>query len=80
MASKNASRVTIIPLPDKKSIQSIRFDFFCATRSEPISIELPARLAKGLGDGILEVLGAGNTPSPATRARVGGKPKLRIVK
>lgn len=80
MASKKVRKVTIVPLPDKKSIQSIRLDFFCASQSEPIPIELPARLAKSLGDGILEVLGAGNTPSPATRARVGGKPKLRIVK
>ncbi len=80
MASKKASKVTIAPLPDKRSVQSIRLDFFCASQSEPISIELPARLAKGLGDAILEVLAAGNSRPPPTRAPSGGRPKLRIVR
>jgi hypothetical protein len=80
MASKKANKVAIVPLPDKKSIQSIRLDFSCASQSEPIPIELPAHLAKSVAEAILEVLDAGNSPSQPTRAPSCGRVKLRIVK
>jgi hypothetical protein len=76
----SAYKVHINPLPDKKSVRSIRLDFFCAIQCEPIQVELPARLAKGVADAILEVLNAGKNPPRPSRARAVGKPKLRIVK
>jgi hypothetical protein len=75
-----AAKKSITPLPDKKSIKSIRLDFFCASQSEPTPIELPARLAKSLCESILEVLDAGNTPPPPNLVPSGGRAKLTIVK
>jgi hypothetical protein len=80
MATKQPNKVTISPLPDKKSVQSIRLDFFCASLSVPIQVELPSKLARGVAESILEVLNAGSSPPQPSRARAGGKPKLRVVK
>lgn len=76
------AEVTIIPLPDQTSLKSIRLDFSCATQSAPIQLELPASLAKGVAEAILEVLGTHNDPSPPIPSPSGahGKPKLWIVK
>lgn len=76
-------QVTIKPVPDRTSVQSIRLHFLCANQSEPTVIEFPAREARFFADSLLEVLNAGgNTPTPSTRALSGarGKPKLRIVR
>jgi hypothetical protein len=80
MASKRSDKVTINPLPDKKSVQLIRLDFFCASLSSPIQVELASKLARGVAESILEVLDVGNSPSPPSRARAVGPPKLRRVK
>jgi hypothetical protein len=80
MPSKRSDKVTISPLPDKKSVRSIRLDFFCASLSAPIQVELPAKLARGVAESLLEVLDAGSNRPQPSRARAGGKPKLRIVK
>lgn len=75
-------KVTVVPLPDKRSVRSIRLDFACANQSEPIRLELPARLAKGVAEAIFEVLRAGNSPPPPSPVPEGRrkKPKLWIVK
>ena len=82
MATKEASTVTITPLPSKKSIQSIRLDFLVSNRSESISIEISAKGAERLATGVLQVLRSGNSPVPPSPVPSGGrqKPKLRIVK
>jgi hypothetical protein len=80
MATKQPNKVTISPLPDKKSVQSIRLDFFCASLSAPIQFEFSSKMARGVAESILEVLNAGSNPAQPSRARAVGKPKLKIVK
>lgn len=80
MPSNKSDKVTISPLPDKKSVQSIRLDFFCASQSSPIQIELPSKLARAAAKAILEVLGPDNNPPQSIRGRAAGKPKLKIVR
>lgn len=80
MSVKNASKVTIKPLPDKTSVQSIRLDFLVSKESEPTLIQLQSKLARALAESILEVLGSDNAPIRPTRAPKGGRPTLKIVK
>jgi hypothetical protein len=80
MAPKKIIEVKINPLPDKTSIRSIRLDFLFSRESEPISVELYAKMAEHVGDAILQVLRSGNNRTPPIPRPSGGKPKLRIVK
>jgi hypothetical protein len=82
MSEGQVKQVTVVPLPDKRAVRSIRFDFVCSNPSEPIQLELPARLAKGVAEAIFELLRVGNnhpppSPAPAGRRK---KTKLSIVK
>lgn len=82
MSAGQVREVTVVPLPDKRSVRSIRLDFLCANQSEPIRLELPARLATAVAETIFEVLRAGNSPPPPSPVPAGRrkKPKLRVVK
>jgi hypothetical protein len=71
--------VTIKVLPSKKRVR-LRFSDLGAAKYESIEIEVASILALGFATEILKLLPRGNTPKPASRASMGGRPKLRLVK
>jgi hypothetical protein len=71
--------ITIKILPNKKRVQ-LRFETGASTPYESIEVELASILALGFATETLKLLSPGNSPSRPTRAPLGGRPKLRVVK
>ena len=76
---KDSRSVRIGVTPNKKRVR-LRFGTDGANPYESIEVELDAILALGLAHEIQKMIPPGNSPVPPTRARVVGKPKLRVVK
>jgi hypothetical protein len=76
---KNPKSATVSPLANKTRVQ-LHLRFGAPSQYESIDIELSSEGALRFAKAIQDVLSSDNTPSPPSRARAVGRPKLRIVK
>ena len=66
-------------LPDKSGLR-IHLNLDAPSLHESIEFEIGNVQAERLAKAILKLLPSDNDPSPPTRARAVGKPKLKLVK